>query len=130
MMHASWQLYFVPARVVEQRLGRGLIGRLNGLERKVDTIIAKLCNRGGNVNPLGSVGHADVAASPSAVAYTAVDTTDDLKGTITARGDNGSGEGKEGLQQPDRHKVAGLFAPNDAARTLTVYATFPRCAKR
>lgn len=50
---------------------------------------------GGNVDQLGFISRADVAAAASAAEPPATDTTDDLKGIVTARGDNGSAEGKD-----------------------------------
>lgn len=60
-------------------------------------VVGLLGKCGGNVDQLGCISRVDPVASASTVDVPAVDTTDDLKGTITARGENGSGEGKEKL---------------------------------
>lgn len=60
-------------------------------------VVGLMGRGGGSVNQLGFISRVDPAASAVVVQAPPIDTTDDLKGTITARGDNSPGEGKEKL---------------------------------
>lgn len=82
---AGSQQYFITGLKVVGFTGRSSTVSLSGL---------------GNIDlldQLGFISRVDAVASPSPVDLPVIDTTDDLKGTITARGENGSAEGKEKL---------------------------------